>query len=147
MKPGIFHPFGRMPRYIVATRSTSGWRPFTHRRADIKWWVIFGGRDRRVDRDRQVDRQTAAEHQRPAAARDVHLEYRRGLHTGAAQRRLSISSGRAAKSDHFRETGLLGFETLIDTTIVETVIKAATHRARPLESDGKGHFWDARAAS
>ena len=41
-----------------------------------------------------------------------------------------------------RETGLLAFETLIDTTIIDTVLKTATHRARPLEGNGEGHFWD-----
>src|SRR6185369_5227584 len=50
--------------------------------------------------------------------------------------------GTAAHSDRFRETGLLSFETLLDTTIIETVLKASLQRARPMEGNGKGGFWD-----
>ena len=37
---------------------------------------------------------------------------------------------------------MLSFETLIDTTLIEAVIKSATNRARPLEGDGNGGFGD-----
>ena len=37
---------------------------------------------------------------------------------------------------------MLAFETLIDTTIIETIVKSATDRARPLEGNGKGGFWE-----
>jgi membrane-associated phospholipid phosphatase len=50
--------------------------------------------------------------------------------------------GTTSSSERFRETGLLSFEALADSTIVEVVVKSITDRARPLESNGKGHFWD-----
>jgi hypothetical protein len=37
---------------------------------------------------------------------------------------------------------LLCFETLSDTTLREVIIKSATDRARPLEGNGNGDFWD-----
>jgi membrane-associated phospholipid phosphatase len=46
-------------------------------------------------------------------------------------------------SDHFREAGLLSFEALADTTIVQLVVKSITDRARPWEGNGKGDFWAA----
>jgi membrane-associated phospholipid phosphatase len=68
-------------------------------------------------------------------------------HLGAAYTLVPISAGfyflgSAFHRDHFRETGLLAFETLIDTAMVDTLLKATTRRARPLEADGKGEFYD-----
>jgi membrane-associated phospholipid phosphatase len=71
---------------------------------------------------------------------------------GAAYTLIPLSAGfyligTGIHNERFRETGMLGFETLINTTIVETLLKATTRRARPLESDGKGHFWDSNGVA
>jgi hypothetical protein len=54
--------------------------------------------------------------------------------------------GLAADNQRFRETGILGFEALADTSILVGVVKLATHRERPLEGNGNGTFWSNRAA-
>ena len=43
-------------------------------------------------------------------------------------------------NDRFRETGLLCFETLVDSNIVVAAVKMVADRARPLEGDGTGQF-------
>jgi membrane-associated phospholipid phosphatase len=66
---------------------------------------------------------------------------------GSAYSLIPISAGfyfvgTGTHDDRFRETGLLCFETLIDSNIVVEAAKLISDRARPLESDGKGHFLD-----
>ena len=48
--------------------------------------------------------------------------------------------GTAKGSDHFRETGLLSFETIADVTVLQLVLKEALRRERPLEGHGNGAF-------
>jgi membrane-associated phospholipid phosphatase len=48
--------------------------------------------------------------------------------------------GTAKGSDHFRETGLLSFETIADVTVLQLVLKEALGRERPLEGHGNGPF-------
>jgi membrane-associated phospholipid phosphatase len=138
---GYFQPFLRMPRFIARDQARIWSSPFRTSKEDVKWWAIFGGATTALiatdqysmkhlpntDGQRRLGRYTS--------------------HIGAAYTLVPLSAGfyflgTAFKSEHFRETGLLGFETLINSTIAVTVIKAITNRARPLEGDGKGHFWD-----
>jgi membrane-associated phospholipid phosphatase len=70
-----------------------------------------------------------------------------GSRIGSAYSLIPITAGfyligSGTHQERFRETGLLGFETLIDSNLVVEAIKLVADRARPLESDGKGHFWD-----
>jgi membrane-associated phospholipid phosphatase len=112
----------------------------------LKWWGIFGGATAALI---GTDQYTAKH------LPNTNGQRRLGTYTshiGASYTLVPLSAGfyiigSAFQSEHFRETGLLGFETLINSTIVETLIKAATRRARPLESDGKGHFWDANGSA
>ena len=48
--------------------------------------------------------------------------------------------GTATHDDRFRETGLLAFETLIDSNLAVEAVKIAADRARPYQTDGSGHF-------
>ncbi len=50
--------------------------------------------------------------------------------------------GRAAHNDRLRETGLLGMEALIDSSIVVTALKAASQRQRPPTDHSSGEFFD-----
>ena len=50
--------------------------------------------------------------------------------------------GTAEHEERFRETGLLAFETLLDSNLVVEAMKIVADRARPLETDGHGHFED-----
>ena len=48
--------------------------------------------------------------------------------------------GTATGSDHFREAGLLSFETVADVSLISLAIKSITNRERPLEHAGNGEF-------
>jgi membrane-associated phospholipid phosphatase len=130
-----------MPKFVLHDQKAIWTSPFHTSRSDAKWWLIWGGATAALV---ATDKYTAQH------LPNTNGQVRLGTYTsnlGAAYSLVPISAGfyflgSAFHSDHFRETGLLSFETLIDTTIVDTVLKAATHRARPLEGDGKGHFWD-----
>jgi membrane-associated phospholipid phosphatase len=143
---GIFHPFGRMPRYILHDQVKIWTSPFHTSKADAKWWGIFGGATAALI---ATDQYTAKHLPNTNGQRRIGTYT---SHIGASYTLVPLSAsfyliGTGFKSDHFRETGLLGFETLINSTIVETLIKAVTRRARPLEGDGKGHFWDSEGSA
>jgi membrane-associated phospholipid phosphatase len=50
--------------------------------------------------------------------------------------------GRTTHNDHLRETGLLGAEALIDSTIVVSALKTASQRQRPPVDNSSGEFFD-----
>ena len=144
-RTGYFHPFVRMPKYILEDQKNIWTSPFHTSKSDAKWWLIFGGATAGlIVADRHIERQL------PNTSAQIHLG-QDFSHIGAAYTLVPLGAiayfaGTKAGSEHFREVGLLTFESLIDTTIVELVIKGVTHRARPLESDGKGRFWDSKAS-
>jgi membrane-associated phospholipid phosphatase len=140
-RTGYFHPFLRMPEFILRDQGLIWASPFHTRKQDTKWWVIFGtATGVLIATDKWTEKQL------PNTNAQVRLgNYASNI--GAAYTLIPIAAGfyflgTAKGSDHFREAGMLSFETLIDTTLVETIIKSATDRARPLESNGKGRFWD-----
>lgn len=49
--------------------------------------------------------------------------------------------GRLGGSEHLKETGWLGLQTLAHTQIFVFAIKQATNRERPLTHEGHGSFW------
>ena len=49
--------------------------------------------------------------------------------------------GLATHNEHLSETGRLGAEAVIDTSLVAEVLKLATNRERPNEGNGQGGFW------
>jgi membrane-associated phospholipid phosphatase len=143
---GVFHPFTRMPKFIIRDQVAIWTSPFHTSKSDAKWWAIWGGATAALI---ATDKWTVKQLPNTNGQRRI------GTYTsnlGAAYSLVPISAGfyflgSGFKNQRFRETGLLGFETLIDTTIVEMIIKTATHRARPLEGDGKGHFWDSSGST
>src|SRR5215468_7656222 len=42
-RTGYFHPFVRMPKYILADQRRIWTSPFHTSKNDVKWWLIFGG--------------------------------------------------------------------------------------------------------
>jgi membrane-associated phospholipid phosphatase len=137
---GVFRPFGRMPRFIVQDQVKIWTSPFHTSKSDAKWWGIFGFATAALIATDQFSMKALPN------SGDQHLAGTYVSHIGAAYTLVPLSAafyfvGTATKTEHFRETGLLGFETLIDSTLVVTVIKAVTRRERPLDGDGKGHFW------
>lgn len=49
--------------------------------------------------------------------------------------------GAATHNDHLRETGVLGAEAVINSTLITGGIKLVTNRERPDEGVGTGRFW------
>ena len=138
---GVFHPFVRMPRYILQDQKAIWTSPFHTSRSDVKWWAIFGGATAALI---ATDQWTVK--QLPNSSGQVSVSTW-GSRLGAAYSLIPISAGfyfigTGTHDERFRETGLIAFETLIDANIVGEVIKVVADRARPLESDGKGRFWD-----
>jgi membrane-associated phospholipid phosphatase len=143
---GWIHPFGRMPKYVLQDQKAIWTSPFHTTGADAKYWGIFGAATGALI---ATDRWTTK--QLPNTSDQVRLSTTTSR-LGAAYTLIPLSAGfyligTGIHNERFRETGMLGFETLINTTIVETVLKATTRRARPLESDGKGHFWDSNGVA
>jgi membrane-associated phospholipid phosphatase len=138
---GYIHPFWRMPKYILQDQKAIWTSPFHTAKSDVKWWVIFGAATGAL-----IATDKWSEKQFPNTSTQVNLGNRTS-NIGAAYTLIPISAGfylfgTAKHRERFRETGLLAFEALIDTTIVETIVKSTTDRARPLEGNGKGGFWE-----
>jgi membrane-associated phospholipid phosphatase len=143
---GVFHPFRRMPRFIVQDQVKIWTSPFHTSSRDAKWWGIFGFATAALIATDQFSSKALPN------SNDQVLAGKYVSNIGAAYTLVPLSAafyfiGTASKTEHFRETGLLSFETLINSTLVEVVIKAATRRERPLEGDGKGHFWAANGSA
>ena len=138
---GYFHPFVRMPKYILQDQKAIWTSPFHTAKADAKFWVIFGAATAALV---ATDRHTVT--QLPNSSTQVSVS-NWGSRFGAAYSLIPISGafyfiGTGSHEERFRETGLLAFETLLDSNLVVEAVKLAADRARPLESDGHGHFWD-----
>ncbi|HWC98253.1 MAG TPA: phosphatase PAP2 family protein [Candidatus Sulfopaludibacter sp.] len=138
---GIFHPFVRMPKYIWQDQKAIWTSPFHTKKKDIKFWAIFGGATAAfIATDKSLDRQL------PNSSSQISVS-NWGSRLGAAYTLIPVSAGfyfigTADHADRFRETGLLCFEALIDSNITVAAVKMVADRARPTESDGKGHFED-----
>jgi membrane-associated phospholipid phosphatase len=135
-----------MPGYALHDQKAIWTSPFHTSKANTKYWAIFGGATvALIATDKWTVKQlpnTSGQRRLGSYASNI----------GAAYSLIPISAGfyfvgTAVHNDRFRETGLIAFETLIDTTIVEVAMKAITNRARPLESDGKGRFWDSKGGA
>jgi membrane-associated phospholipid phosphatase len=137
---GYFHPFVRMPKYILQDQKAIWTAPIHTANTDVKFWVIFGAA---TAAEVATDRWTVK--QLPNSPAQVSVSTW-GSRFGAAYSLIPISGafyfiGTGTHEERFRETGLIALETLIDSNLVEGV-KLAADRARPLESDGKGRFED-----
>jgi len=136
---GVFHPFVRMPRYILQDQKDIWTSPLHTAKSDAKYWAIFGG---------AVAALIATDHLTVKDLPNTSSQVSFGTWTsrfGSAYSLIPISAGfyfigTGTHDDRLRETGLLCFETLIDSNVVAQAVKMATDRARPLETDGDGHF-------
>jgi membrane-associated phospholipid phosphatase len=140
-KTGIFHPLVRMPKYVLQDQKAIWTSPFHTTKKDIKWWVLAGAATGALI---ATDQWTVK--QLPNSSSQVSVSTW-GSRLGSAYSLIPISAGfyfigTGTHEERFRETGLLGFETLIDATVVVEAVKLVADRARPLESDRKGHFED-----
>jgi membrane-associated phospholipid phosphatase len=143
--PGYVHPFVRLPKYVLKDQKAIWTSPFHSSKADVKYWVVFGAATGALI---ATDKWTVKD--LPNTSGQVKLGTV-ASRLGASYSLIPITAGfyfigSAAHNDRFRETGLMSFETIIDTTIVETIVKAATQRERPLEGDGNGAFWSGKGS-
>ncbi|HXB73781.1 MAG TPA: phosphatase PAP2 family protein [Candidatus Acidoferrales bacterium] len=138
---GIFHPFVRLPKYMLQDQKAIWTSPIHTVKRDVKYWAIFGAATAAFI---ATDRWTVQ--QLPNSSSQVSVSTW-ASRIGSAYTLIPITAGfyfvgSGTHEERFRETGLIGFETLIDTSLVVEAVKLASDRARPLESDGKGHFLD-----
>jgi membrane-associated phospholipid phosphatase len=138
-------PWMRLPRYIVQDQKAIWTSPFHTSKANAKWWAIFGGTTVvLIATDKWTAKQLPNTNDQLAVANWT-------SRVGAAYSLLPISGafyfiGLGAGNEHFRETGILGFEALADAAIVGNVIKLTTRRERPLEGNGDGAFWGSKSS-
>ena len=138
---GVFRPLLRMPKYILQDQKAIWTSPFHTSRQDMKFWAVFGTATAAF-----IATDQWSVKQLPNSSSQVSVSKWASL-AGSAYSLIPISAGfyfigTGTHEERLRETGLLAFETLIDSTLVVEAVKLAADRARPLESDGKGHFWD-----
>ena len=136
---GYWHPFSRMARFVAYDQKAIWTSPFHTSKKQVKWWLIFGGATGGlIAADKYISKNAPSSSGLQTLGNDVS-----GL--GQAYSLLPISAafyfgGTAYHSDHFRETGLLAFESLADVTVVELALKSIFDRQRPLEGHGNGEF-------
>jgi len=140
-RSGLFHPFRRMPRFVARDQAQIWTSPIHTAKSDVKWWAIFGGATvALVASDRWTVQQL------PNSSSQVSVS-NWASRLGSAYSLIPVSAGfyligSKRHDERFRETGLIAFETLIDANITGAAIKMIADRARPTESDGRGHFQD-----
>ena len=138
---GYFHPFVRMPKYILQDQKAIWTSPFHTSKKDAKFWAIFGTVTVAfVATDKWTVKQL------PNSSSQVSVSTW-ASRFGAAYTLIPFSAGfyflgTGTHEDRLRETGLIGFETLIDSNVVVEAMKLVANRARPFESNGKGRFED-----
>jgi membrane-associated phospholipid phosphatase len=138
-RSGYFHPFGRMPKYILQDQKAIWTSPFHTAKKDAKFWAIFGAATAVFI---ATDRRTV--NQLPNTSSQVSVSTW-ASRIGSAYTLIPISAGfyfigTSSHDERFRETGLICFEALIDSNLLVEAVKLATDRARPLEGDRGGHF-------
>jgi len=136
---GMWHPFTRMGGYVLMDQKGIFTSPFHTAKKDAKWWVIFGaGTGGLIAADKYISKNAPNARWLQTMGNDV-------SYLGEAYTLLPIAAGlyfggTALHSDHFRETGLLSFESLADVTILELALKSVFDRQRPTEGHGNGEF-------
>jgi membrane-associated phospholipid phosphatase len=136
---GYLHPFRRMGRFVLVDQKKIWLSPFSTSKQDAKWWAIFGGATAGlIAADRHI--QKAAPSNNGLVRAGIDASYLGTPYTLIPITAGFYLAGTAKGSDRFRETGLLAFETMVDVTIMQVVLKTITNRERPLEGDGRGRF-------
>ena len=136
---GFWHPFRRMPGFVLTDQKRIWTSPFHTSRKDAKWWLIFGGATAGlIAADKHISHAAPNSATLTSLGNDV-------SYLGEAYTLIPIAAGfyvagSASESERFREAGLLSFESLTDATVVVLALKSITNRARPLEGNGDGEF-------
>jgi membrane-associated phospholipid phosphatase len=138
-RSGTLHPFRRMAKFILLDQKAIWTSPFHTSKRNAKWWLIGGvATGSLIAADRYIQR----------SAPNTPTLVRIGTdasYLGQAYTLLPIAAGMyfigtAKGKDHFREAGLLSFETIANAGIVQVALKAVLGRERPTEGNGNGAF-------
>jgi membrane-associated phospholipid phosphatase len=138
---GVLHPFVRMPEYVLRDQKSIWTSPFHTSKRDIKWWVLFGGATGAlIAADKSIDRKL------PTSSTEVSVS-NWASRVGSAYSLIPLSAvfyftGTAGHDQKLRETGLLAFETLIDTNLTVEAFKIVSDRSRPYQDSATGRFED-----
>lgn len=138
---GPFHPFTRMPKYVLQDQKSIWTSPFHTSKREIKWWLLFGGATGAlIAADKSIDKAL------PTSSTTVSVS-NWASRVGSSYSVIPISAafyliGTAGHDEKFRETGLLAFETLIDTNLTAEAFKLVADRSRPYQDSGDGRFED-----
>jgi membrane-associated phospholipid phosphatase len=139
---GVFHPFVRMPRYVLLDQKAIWTSPFHTSKENIKWWALMGAATGAlIAADKSIDRRL------PQANSTVVDVSNGASRVGSGYSLIPISAGfyfigAGTHNEKVRETGLLAFETLVDTEITVEVLKMVADRSRPYQNNGNGRFED-----
>jgi len=138
-------PWLRLPRYILQDQKLIWTSPFHTSKSDAKWWLIVGGTTAGlIASDKWTSKQL------PNTNDQLNVSTWTSRLGGAAVLLPETAAfyfvGLAADNQRFRETGILGFEALADTSILVGLVKLGTHRERPLEGEGNGKFWSGQGS-
>ncbi|HLG96290.1 MAG TPA: phosphatase PAP2 family protein [Bryobacteraceae bacterium] len=137
---GYWHPFVRMPKFILVDQEWIWTSPFRTSRENVKWWLIFGAATAGlIAADQHIAKAAPNNSTLQTLGNDV-------SHLGDPYTLIPIAGafylvGSHNGDERFREAGMLSFETLIDVTVVQLAVKSITDRERPNEGSGEGHFW------
>lgn len=135
-------PWLRLPRYILHDQKAIWTSPFHTSRSDAKWWAIFGGAAAGlIPADKHIAGALPNSNTQVSIATwtsRIGAAYTLGALDGAF-----YVIGLKTHNNRLRETGFLGAEALANCLLVQVAVKAVTRRERPLEGDGRGHFWTA----
>lgn len=140
-KTGVWHPLTRLPRFVISDQKRIWTSPFHTSKQDIKYWVIFGGATGAlIAFDEKIQEKA------PNPRWLVNLGTK-GSYLGASYTLIPLSAafyftGSKTGNERFREAGLMSFEALIDSTLVEEALKIVTDRERPLVGSGEGRFFN-----
>ncbi len=134
----------RFFRNILRDQRAIWTAPFKVERGDMKWLAPLGlSAAALIATDRYTAGELAegGEHStRQRISKDI--SYGGSLYGTGAIAATFYLVGRAANDGRARETGLLGAEALIDSSIIVEVLKAASQRPRPRVDDASGEFFD-----
>jgi len=115
--------------------------PFHLERKDAKWAIPAGvGFMALVTTDRITGDEIGEADRQVAMSR--HISNLGSIYSLAAGAGSFYLIGRAKNNERARETGLLSAEAIIDSVIVEGVLKGVTQRGRPLDGRERSEFFD-----
>ena len=136
--PSLEHEFFRN---ILRDQKAIWTAPFHLERSDAKWVVPAGvGWMALVTTDRITGDEIGESASQVALSR--HISNAGSVYSLAGVAGTFYLLGRAKGNTRARETGLLSAEAMVNSIIVEGVLKGVTQRARPLDGRERSEFFD-----